>query len=494
MLREIGQKQYSKEVYSDADMLLNFKVLGAVDLNKSLTYLWGKDSNQFPLLSLTEGQGAVSRKKPINAGDTQYKWKIMGRQTVTSPIVRLITPTTTPGKGFMSFKAEFRDNWIPYQYSAITPDGKHMVRMQTDGEQVASGGYIYEMIILTGDPNEYIDLSNFEQGKYWGMGAPTIAGELSTGSRSTAESWSEMTNQFGFHRFSKIITGNIANIVTEFELDYDDGSTSKLWMPFEMKQFELRRKRLLEEDLWFSSYNRDVNGVIHNQEKHSGKPIPRGAGVRDILIATGNYFQYAQMSIELIDMILSRIFEVRNDIDIANKEIVLYTGKGGSREFQRCIKRDAINNGYFDKLGAEEIQSRGGILVYGAYFGQYKHSSGATVSVKVVELFDNGSRAEMDRKNNRMYMGFPITSYTMVFLDHSINTTTGERNIQLVCEEGRESLFGVYHGLTPLPAAWGAYDRNLSTREDIATYEVMTSQGINMLNGTTSFWAEMIED
>ena len=44
MLREIGKKQYSKEVYSDADMLLNFNVLGAVDLNKSLTYLWGRNS------------------------------------------------------------------------------------------------------------------------------------------------------------------------------------------------------------------------------------------------------------------------------------------------------------------------------------------------------------------------------------------------------------------------------------------------------------------
>ena len=99
MLREIGKKQYSKEVYSDADMLLNFNVLGAVDLNKSLTYLWGRNSNQFPLLSLTEGQGNISRKKPINAGDTQYKWKIIGKPTVTSPIVRLITPTQTPGKG-----------------------------------------------------------------------------------------------------------------------------------------------------------------------------------------------------------------------------------------------------------------------------------------------------------------------------------------------------------------------------------------------------------
>ena len=98
------------------------------------------------------------------------------------------------------------------------------------------------MIILGGNPDEFIDLSNFERGKYWGMGAPTIAGELSTGSRSTAESWSEMTNQFGFHRFSKIITGNIANIVTEFELDYDDGSKGTLWMPYEMRQFEFMRR------------------------------------------------------------------------------------------------------------------------------------------------------------------------------------------------------------------------------------------------------------
>ena len=76
------------------------------------------------------------------------------------------------------------------------------------------------------------------------------------------------------------------------------------------------------------AYNRDINGVIHNQEKHSNKPIPRGAGVRDILIAFGNYFEYSFMTIELIDMILSRIFEVRNDIDLSNKNIVLYTGKG----------------------------------------------------------------------------------------------------------------------------------------------------------------------
>ena len=74
-----------------------------------------------------------------------------------------------------------------------------------------------------------------------------------------------------------------------------------------------------------------------------------------------------------------------------------------------------------------------------------------SVSVKVVDLFDSGSRAEMDRKNGRMYGGFPVTSYTMVFLDHSVDNTSGEPNIQLVCEEGREYLYGIYQGITPLP-------------------------------------------
>ena len=101
MLREIGKKQYSKEVYSDADMLLNFNVLGAVDLNKSLTYLWGRNSNQFPLLSLTEGQGNISRKKPINAGDTQYKWKIMGKPTVAFRFGLCLSKRSSKITGFL---------------------------------------------------------------------------------------------------------------------------------------------------------------------------------------------------------------------------------------------------------------------------------------------------------------------------------------------------------------------------------------------------------
>ncbi len=78
--------------------------------------------------------------------------RLWGNPTVTSPIVRLITPTKPPVKGLCLSKRSSKITGFLYQYSAITPDGKHMVRMQTDGEQTASGGYIYEMIILGGNP------------------------------------------------------------------------------------------------------------------------------------------------------------------------------------------------------------------------------------------------------------------------------------------------------------------------------------------------------
>jgi hypothetical protein len=79
----------------------------------------------------------------------------------------------------------------------------------------------------------------------------------------------------------------------------------------------------------------------------------------------------------------------------------------------------------------------------------------------------------------------------MVALDQS-KTNGGERNIQMVCEKGREVITGIYRGLTPLPGCWGAISGELlSDKKDLASYEVMTSDGIAITNATTSFWMDM---
>ena len=491
-MREIGVMKYDSSTYSDENMLLNFGIVDPVTLNKNLTYLWGKDTDKFPLLSLTEGNNAISTKKPLNGADTQYVWNVMGRMRHVSQVVKLVSTTTKPGLGYTEIEVEMKDAWFIYQYGAVSPDGEHQVRIQSEGKATTSGTFIYRFQLQGGNANEYIPLENFEAGKYWVLSAPTAAASKSDGNRTNAQSSAKATNQFGFYRFSKPISGNIANKVVDIEFDTMDGGKTNLWMPYEMKMFELNRKQYLEEDLWFSEYNRDAKGVIHLKDPDTGEPIPRGSGIKDTLKTVGNYDTYSKLTLERFDSTLNRLFD--NRIDSTPIEIVLYCGTGFAREFSNAIEEDAAFRGYFQAIGEQKVRNGGEYLIYGKYFKQYETIDGKIITVKPVNLFNQGTRAQQDRANGRLYKGLPISSYTGVFLDHSMNDG-GERNIQLVCEEGRECISGIYKGLTNLPGSWGAVQNQMiATKKDEASYEMFCSQGINMLNGSTSFWMDLALD
>lgn len=487
-MREIGNVQFSKDTHTSANMLLNFGLLDPVMLNKTLTWIWGKDSDIFPLLTMTEGIDSTVTKKAINAGDTQYQWNVASRMRVISRVIGLVHFNPTPGKGYLPFEVEMEDNWFIYQYGAISPDGESICRVQADGRKTAKGTYIYLFQLLTGSIDSYVDLSNFESGKAWGVAVPTVAGAKSDGNRSNSMSYSKATNQFGYHRFSRHITGNVSNLLTNIEFDTEDGGTTNYYIPYEMKLFEIQRKKMLEEDLWFSEYNRDENGVIHNLDPKTGEPIPRGAGVRDILRGVNNYDVFSKLTLAKLDNIFTKLYN--NRIDDTVMEIVLYCGDGFFREFNAAIMEDAKSNQFFTPLGSEVI-SGGDYMTYGRYFNQYRTIDNRIVTVKPVKFFNHGTRADMDRANGRMYKGLPYTSYTGVFIDHS-RTNNGERNIKLVYEEGREHQVGVYKGMTKVPGVWGLVDDiRIADRIDEASYEVFTSQGINFDNPTTSFWLDL---
>ena len=491
-MREIGVVKYDSSTYSDENMLLNFGIVDPVTLNKNLTYLWGKDSDRFPLLSMTEGNNAISPKKALNGADTQYIWNVAGRMRHTSQVVRLVSTTTMPGRGYTEFEVEMKDAWFIYQFGALSPDGEHQVRIQSEGKPTTNNTFIYRFQLQGGNANEFIPLENFEAGKFWVLGAPTVAASKSDGNRSNRQSTAKATNQFGYHRFSQPITGNIANKVVDIEFDVDGGGTTNLWMPYEMKVFEMNRKQYLEEDLWFSEYNRDAKGVIHLKDPETGEPIPRGSGIKDTLKSVGNYDTYSKLTLERFDSTINRLYD--NRIDSTPIEIILYAGSGFAREFSTAIEEDAAFRGYFQAIGDQKVKDGGEYMSYGKYFNQYQTIDGKIVTVKPVHLFNHGLRAEQDRLNGRMYKGLPLSSYTGVFLDHSLNDS-GDRNIQLVCEEGREAITGIYKGLTNLPGSWGAVQNQMiATKKDVASYEMFCSQGINMLNPTTSFWMDLALD
>lgn len=489
-MRELQTTLYDNRGYTDENVLYKHRLIDPVQLSKNITFLYGKDSDMFPLLTNTEGQGFTKSIKPKLLNDTQYEWSVMGRMIHTSVVFGLQNPANVkPGLGFTPVGVIFEDERFIPQYGAYSPDGLHQVRIQSK-EKLANGKWLYEMILQGSNPNEFIDLGNFVSGKSWVMTVPTVAASKSDGNASNSMAPGKMTNQFGFNRFSKNIAGNVANKVTVFEFDTESGGKTNLWMPFEMKLFEIDRRILLEHDLWFSTYNRDANGQITLFDKETGEPIPRGAGIKEILTYGGNYDTYAAptLTISKLNSVVDRIFA--NRIDKQPMELVLYTGAGGRRAFNQALQDDANSRQLFYAL-SEKIIGGGktGYMTYGNYFDQFRTIDGYILTIRECQMFNQGLMAELDRKNGNMINNFPAFSYNMVFIDHSM-TDDGERNVQLVGEAGREIITGVYKGMSPLPAAWGAIGESklISTRKDVASYEVMVSQGIVMKNWTTSFW------
>lgn len=489
-MREISTVKYDSRLYSDVNMLMNYNLIDPVNLDVNLTYMWGHESNRFPLLSLTAGNNAIATKKSLNGGDTQYKFPVKGRRRVWVQVIRVVSGQMSDGSYLPNIEVELSDNWLIHQHSVVLPYSGMQYRVQAEGKPTGVGSYIYRLASLSGNPNAQPDARDFLNGTYWGMGAPSIPGSKSDGNRSNTETFAYVTNQYGYYRFSKHIAGNIGSKVVNVQVDLSDGSRTNLWMPYEMREWELLRRDMLEEDLWFSEYNRDINGVIHNIDEETGEVIPRGAGVRDILNGIGNVESYSRLSTQLLDSILSRIFD--NRFDETTDEVVIYGGIGFFREFNDAMFRDARFKNYFTALGKEEVISGSdGFLSYGKYFNQYRYINGKIITVKQTDIFDKGIRAEADRRNGRMHRGLPYTSYTGVFMDHSLKAG-GERNIQFVVEEGREYQVGIYKGMAKLPGSWSVMDdRAIADRKDIATYEVIGSQGINFKNPTTSFWCEL---
>ena len=491
-MREIGTVKYDSSMYNDENTLLNFNLIGATQLNQSFTHLWGRDSDKFPLLTLTEGQMGKIVKRALNGADTQYKWKIMGRDKLTSQVRKLITPAVggLVGANGSAIIVEMFDNWFPYQYGALAPDGKSLVRVQSEGQPTGHNTYTYTFVSQTG---EGIPVANFTAGKYWALQAPIIPASKSDGTRTNKSSFNEATNQYSFHRFSENIAGNIENKVLDIEFDVKtaDGKIEKFkqWIPYQMKVWEIKRKQLMEEDLWRSRYNRDANGTITLKDPSNNEPIPRGAGVFEQLEAAGNDFTYSNFTKTVLDMIHDHVNQNRIGDSVGEK--VLYCGKGFAREFSKALERDSKFNNYFQSLGDKVVSSKDGYLSYGAYFNQYKLQDGTIFTLKPVNMFTYGALAELQQKNGDVIDGLPLDSYTAVCLDHS--TVTDEdlgdvRNVQIVYEEGREWQVGVYKGMANLPKEWAVAAGNLiSDTKDIASYEVITSQGINILNPTTSF-------
>ena len=481
-MRVLSQGKYEDRGYSNEESVSYLQLQKPVEINSFLTYNYGMDDDRFPLLFMTEGQGESGVE---DVATVQWTWKTMGRMKFTDFVTYFNTSNVKPGLGGAEFEVHFSTHWFIEQYGLIAPDGRTQVRIQKDlGESAHGYGYILK--ITSPNPNAYIDPSMLAKGKYWSMSAPTVSESYSKGNRSNSMGPGKMTSQLEFHRYSKEIAGNLANVITEYEFKNNSGESSKLWINEEMRQFNINMRVMNEERLWNAEYNRDINGEVLLKDRDNGKPIPHTSGVFEIC-RESNYDTYGEyLPLSKLERTIGDVMD--RDTDTGKMDIVLMGGKGFLQDFDNSMKQDAKDNGFLTPLGDKEIQGSGDGLEYGAYFRKYKTVDGHTITAKHASIFDKGTVAEAAKQNGMIHprTGLPITSHQACFIDFS--SYNGHRNVKMVRQKGQVYKAKVLKGLTDVPASWGVPESNfISTEIDMSRYEVKTSIGLQVNNATKMF-------
>lgn len=481
-MRVLQQGLYEDRGYSNEESIAYLQLQKPVEINAFLTYNYGMDDDRFPLSFMTEGQGSSGVN---DIATVQWTWSTMGRMKFTDFITYFNTANTKPGLGGAEFEIHTASHWFIEQYGLIGPDGKTQLRIQKDlGE--SPYGYAYLVKLTNPNPNAFVDPEMLAKGKYWSMSAPTVSESYSKGNRSNSMGPGKMTSQLEFHRYSKEIAGNLANVVTQYQFKNGNGGTSNLWINEEMRQFNLTMRVMNEERLWIAEYNRNANGEIALKDRDNGKPIPHTSGMLEICRESnydtyGEYLTIGKLK-RIVDDVLGR------DTDTGKMEVVLMAGKGFMEDFDDAIKRDAKDSGFLTPLGEKEIQGSGYGLEYGAYFRAYKTVDGHRITVKHCSFFDKGTIAEAAKQNGYIHprTGLPITSHQAAFIDFS--TYEGTRNVRMVRQKGQIYKAKVIEGMTDIPAYWGLPNTNHAATEiDLARYEVKSSIGLQVNNSTKMF-------
>lgn len=486
-MRVLSQGKFEDRGYSNEESIAYLQLQKPVEINSFLTYNYGMDDDRFPLSFLTEGQGSSGT---VDIATVQWTWNTMGRMKFTDMVTYFNKANTKPGLGGAEFEVHFSTHWFIEQYGLIAPDGKTQVRIQKDlGESAHGYGYILKL--TSPNPNAYVDPEMLAKGKYWSMSAPTVSESYSKGNRSNSMGPAKMTSQLEFQRYSKEIAGNLANVITEYEFKTKGGSTSKLWINEEMRQFNLNMRVMNEERLWMAEYNRNTNGEVLLKDRDNGKPIPHTSGMLEIC-RESNYDTYGEyLTLNKIKRTVGDVLD--RDTDTGTMNIVFMGGKGFLEDFDEAMKIDAKENGFLTPLGDKEIQGSGDNLEYGAYFRKYKTVDGHIITAKHCSFFDKGTIAEAAKQNGMIHprSGLPITSHQACFIDFS--SYDGHRNVRMVRQKGQTYKAKVIEGMTDIPACWGLPNTNhAATDVDHARYEVKSSLGLQVDNSNKMFMLKCV--
>ncbi len=461
-LMQVLRTYYNDSQMTDTNSLVNALMERPEELSPIITHLAGREEKKFPLSFLTEG---VGNTKSIDRFEYEYRVK-------THEInVRPVIASSGNGAGGAPFALTFPDKWFIFPYTLVSQSGK-LARIMT--EPVPDGsGWKYTLKIVSPDVAS-IPAADLADGALWGQLYANVGVDFSRGNASNWTAPGLVRSKIGTIRKSYHFSGNAKDYVAQFELPLKEGSKTKLWMDYEEYRHMIKFKEECEMYYWYGQKTHDATGTTTMLDEN-GQPVISGPGLFEQII---NKDTYATLTQNKIEEVIGDLFYGMTDA--TDKQVTLYTGIGGAREFDRALKAYYGSNTFLQTSQPYFITGSGRNLGITGYFTSYEHVDGHRVNVVKVPLFDHGPVAQASVKHP--VSGLPLESYRMVFVDQS--TYDGENNLQMINKKGREMLRWCVAG-SVIPKGFTGNDTRASDI-DGASVHMLKTAGILLRRFDTS--------
>jgi hypothetical protein len=416
---------YNDSQMTDMNSLANALMSKPTELSPIITHLAGKDDKRFPLSFLTEGVGNVKSMDRL-----EYEYRVRSHARKTRPVAAT-NGGANLGQGGSTFELEFPDKWFVFPYVLVNSAGEQ-ARIMKEPEAVA-GGNSWKYTLQLVNPSTTATLSaGSTEGDLWAQLYAPVGVDFSRGNASNWEVPGLVRNKIGTVRKSYHMSGHARDYVVEFGLPTKGGRTTKLWMDYEEYQHMLNFKEECEMFYWYGQKTYNSTGDTYMKDEN-GQPVIVGPGLLEQIV---NKDSYSTMTENKLKNIIGDLFYGMTDAN--KKQVTLYTGTGGMREFDEALKGHFGATGNSWKIGGENrfITGSGRSLGLTGYFTSYEHIDGHSVNVVKLPLFDHGPVAQARAKHP--VTGFSLESYRMVFVDQS--NYDGQANLQMLSKKGREMM------------------------------------------------------
>jgi hypothetical protein len=460
---------YNDTQMTDMNSLANALLSKPAELSPIITHLSGKDDKRFPLSFLTEGVGNV---KSIDR--LEYEYRVATQRLRTRPVASAPSSTVSLGVGGASFEVSFPDKFFVFPYVLISQSGVQ-ARIMKEPEN-RGGEYVYTLQLVNPSTTATMPAADVASGALFAQMYAPVGVDFSRGNASNWETPGLVRNKLTTVRKSYHMSGNAKDFVAEFSLPTKGGSTTKLWMDYEEYLHMLDFKEECEMYYWYGQKSYDSNGHTHMKDEN-GQPVIIGPGLLEQVV---NKDTYSTMTETKLKNIIGDLFYGMTDASA--KQVTLYTGTGGAREFDEALKAHFSGGNAFKVSSGDSrfITGSGRNLGLTGYFKSYEHVDGHTVNVVKLPLFDHGAVAQARAKHPTT--GYSLESYRMVFVDQS--NYDGQNNLQMISKKGREMMRWCVAG-SVVPRGFSGSDARASD-VDGASVHMLKTAGIALKRFDTS--------